>query len=79
MWKREDLIKATQKQRDEQKRLHPKVQRAVLAYAGYMSLIEERGIDPAEARAELDGLIDEITILDLWGRPRDAHGADPPR
>lgn len=66
MWKREDLIKATQKRREEQKNLHPKVQRAVLAYARYMNLTEERGIDPEEAKAELDVLIDEITILDLW-------------
>ena len=66
MWKREDLIKATQKRRDEQKNLHPKIQRAALAYARYMNLTEERGIDPEEAKAELDVLIDEITILDLW-------------
>jgi hypothetical protein len=66
MWKRADLVKATQKQRDEQKSLHPKIQRAALAYARYMNLTEERGIDPEEAKAELDVLIDEITILDLW-------------
>jgi len=66
MWKRDDLLKAAQKQRNELANTHPKVQRAALAYARYMNLTEERGVDPAEAKAELDVLIDEITILDLW-------------
>jgi len=66
MWKREDLEKATQPNRDALARMNDKVHRAALAYARYHDLTDEQTIDRNSVKAELDSLVDELHNDDIW-------------